>query len=58
MMEIGSSTYTVARVTSTQKLPMVFFSCRAKPRIRATAIAMPAAAEAKFCTARAAICTK
>ena len=26
----------MARVTSTQKLPMVFFSCRAKPRIRAT----------------------
>ncbi len=47
-IEIGSSTYTVARVTSTQKLPMVRFSWRAKPRIRAIATAMPAAADAKF----------
>ena len=31
----------MARVTSTQKLPMVFFSWRAKPRISAIAIAMP-----------------
>ena len=48
----------MARVTSTQKLPMVFFSWRAKPRTSAIAIAMPAAADAKFCTASAAIWTK
>ena len=33
-------------------------SCRAKPRISAMATAMPAAAETKFCTASAAICTR
>ena len=57
-IEIGNSTYTVARVTSTQKLPIVFFSCRAKPRTNAMATAIPAAAEAKFWTVKAAICTK
>ena len=41
------------RVMSTQKLPMVSTVWRAKPRISATSTAMPAAAEKKFCTARA-----
>ena len=33
-------------------------SARAKPRISATAMAMPVAAETKFCTVRPAICTR
>jgi hypothetical protein len=56
--ESGSNTYSVARVTSTQKFPMVLLSCRAKPRTSAIAMAIPAAAEAKFCTVNAAIWTK
>jgi hypothetical protein len=38
----------VQRVTSTQKLPMVRIEEREKPRISATASAMPVAAERKF----------
>ena len=53
----GSSTRTVVRVRSTQKLPMVPLRRYAKPRTRATATAMPVAAETKFCTARPANCT-
>ena len=54
----GSSTYSVARVRSTQKFPIRSASCRANPRISAMATAMPAAADAKFCTASAAIWTR
>ena len=43
------------RVISTQKLPIVPVSRRAKPRISAKAMAMPVAAERKLCTASAAI---
>ena len=35
-----------------------FDCCRAKPRISAMAMATPAAAETKFCTVSAAICTR
>ena len=54
-MEIGSSTYSVMRVRSTQALPTVLALCRAKPRIRAMTTTMPVAAEKKFCTASASI---
>ena len=37
----------MARVRSTQKLPMVFIDCRAKPRTSAMATARPAAAESE-----------
>ena len=43
------------RVRSTQKLPTRSVDDRVKPRISATATAMPTAAETKFCTARPAI---
>ena len=56
--QIGSSTRKVIRVRSTQKLPSVLFLRDAKPRINATATAMPTLAETKFCTARPAICTR
>jgi hypothetical protein len=56
--QMGSSTRTVIRVRSTQKLPSVLFRRDAKPRINATATAMPTPAETKFCTARPAICTR
>ncbi len=46
------------RIRSTQKLPIVFDPCRAKPRMSATATAMPTAAQTKFCTASAAICVR
>ncbi len=55
---IGSSRRRVIRVRSTQKLPSWSVLRRAKPRTSATATAMPTAAEAKFCTARPAICTR
>ncbi|GAA3159240.1 hypothetical protein GCM10020001_099080 [Nonomuraea salmonea] len=55
---IGSRMRSVPRTRSTQKLPIVADSRRAKPRTRATATAMPAAAETKFCTASAAICVR
>ena len=49
----------MARVMSTQKLPMVPGPLpsprRVSPRARATAMAMPAAAEMKLCQARPAI---
>ena len=53
--EIGSRTNSVIRVRSTQKLPTLRVEARAKPRITATATAMPVAAETKFCTVRPAI---
>ena len=40
---------------STQKLPMVDEARRARPRMRATATAIPTAAETKLWTARPAI---
>ena len=48
----GRRIRTVLRVRSTQKLPMVVERRRAIPRISAAIVAMPAAAETKFCTAR------
>ena len=56
--EIGTSTYSSVRVTSTQKLPSAAPERRAKPRMTAATTAMPTAAETKFCTARPAICEK
>ena len=56
--EIGSSTRTVVRTRSAQKLPRLRVPLREMPRISATAIAMPAAAETKFCTARPTICVR
>ena len=46
------------RVRSTQKLPRVRPRRRMMPRMIATATAMPAAADTKFCTARANIWLK
>ena len=45
----------IVRVRSTQKLPIVAEPRRARPRISATATAMPTAADTKFCTVRPAI---
>lgn len=45
------------RTRSDQKLPSSPVRERAKPRTRATATAMPTAAETKFCTARPPVCT-
>ncbi len=53
--EMGSRTRSPPRTRSTQKLPRVRPRRRRMPRMMATAIAMPAAAETKFCTARATI---
>ena len=47
--------YSVQRVRSTQKLPIVLPERRAKPRISATASAMPVAADTKLCTVSPAI---
>ncbi len=47
-MHMGSSSQSVARVMSTQKLPMVSFSRRAIPRTNAIANAMPTAADVKL----------
>ena len=47
-MQSGSRTLSVQRVTSTQKLPTVRADARAKPRMTATAMAIPVAAERKF----------
>ena len=62
MMLRGRRMYTVHRVRSTQKLPIVpgpFPSpLRVSPRASATAIASPAAAEMKLCQARPAIWLK
>jgi hypothetical protein len=46
----GRRTYSVERVRSTQKLPIVGTAERAKERVTASAIEMPVAAETKFCT--------
>ncbi len=50
-VEIGSRTHRVPRVRSTQKLPSVFISVRAMPRIKAMASARPTAADQKLCVA-------
>ncbi len=42
----------VERVRSTQKLPIVDALRREMPRMRAATVAMPAAADTKFWTAR------
>ena len=55
--ESGSRIRSVPRVRSTQKLPIVPESRYDRPRISATATAMPTAAETKFCTARPTSCT-
>ncbi len=56
-IEIGSSTYSSARVRSCQKLPRPVAPVRraAIPRISAMATTMPTAAETKFWTANPAI---
>ena len=54
----GSRMRRQPRVRSTQKLPIRSVRERMKPRISATATAMPTAAEAKFCTASPAICAR
>ena len=46
------------RTRSTQKLPIRSVRERVNPRIRATATAMPTAAETKFCTASPDIWTR
>ena len=56
--EIGSSTHSVPRVRSTQKLPSVFISRRAMPRMNAIASAMPTAADQKLCVASPSICVR
>ena len=48
----------MARVISTQNEPSVFVEARAKPRITATATAMPEAAETKFWCVRPSICDR
>ncbi len=58
MIEMGSRMRVIDRVRSTQKLPIVFDRRRTRPRTRATAMAMPTAADTKFCTASAVICVK
>ncbi len=58
MTATGSRTRVTDRVRSTQKLPMVAERRRTRPRTRATATAMPTAADTKFWTARAAICVR
>ena len=55
MNDSGSSTRSVERTRSTQKLPSVRRPRRTMPRMIAIAIAMPAAADTKFCTASAVI---
>jgi hypothetical protein len=56
--ESGSSTYSVERVRSTQKLPIPPDCLRTKPRMNATTTAMPVAAERKFCTLSPSICVR
>ena len=56
--EMGSRTQRIARVQSNQKLPMPVAFSRATPRITATAIAIPVAADRKLWRARPAICVK
>ena len=57
-MQNGSSTHSVARVMSTQKLPSVSRSRAAMPRMNAIASAMPTAADTKLWYASPAICVK
>ncbi|MNU01237.1 hypothetical protein D3C72_2445760 [compost metagenome] len=54
----GSSSHTVMRVMSTQKLPSTALERAVKPRISANTTAMPVAAEKKFWPASATICVK
>ena len=54
----GSRIRTMVRTRSTQKLPMRSVRERVKPRISATATAMPTAADTKFWTASPAICVR
>lgn len=56
-IDSGSRMRSVPRVRSTQKLPMVPEERYAKPRMRATATAIPTAADRKFCTAKPTSCT-
>ena len=51
----GSRTRVVVRTRSTQKLPSVCVRRRTSPRINATAIAAPAAADTKLWNAKPAI---
>ncbi len=54
----GRSTRVVARVRSTQKLPIVSERRRVIPRTSAIATEIPTAAETKFCTASPLICVR
>ena len=56
--DAGSSTYSVPRTRSAQKLPILPAERRARPRTNATAIAMPTAADAKLCIASCVICER
>jgi hypothetical protein len=56
--EIGSRSQRIDRVQSHQKFPMPVAFSRATPRMTATAIAIPVAAERKLWSARPAICVK
>lgn len=56
--ESGRSTRVIPRTRSAQKLPSSPVREPVKPRTRATATAMPTAAETKFCTARPPVCTR
>ena len=58
-IEIGSSTRTVPRTRSAQKLPTRPPPLlRARARAKAAAIPMPTAADTKFCTVRPDICIR
>ncbi len=58
MIEMGSRIQMMLRVRSTQKLPSSRVECRVSPRMKATATAMPTAAETKFSRARPSICVR
>ncbi len=55
MTLIGKRIRVMMRTRSTQKLPRVLDRARVRPRMRATATAMPAAAEVNISTTRPAI---
>ena len=55
MTAMGRRMRVTIRVRSTQKLPRVFDRFRVRPRMRATATAMPAAAEVNISTTSPAI---
>ena len=57
MNENGSRIRSVPRVRSTQKLPIVPVRRAASPRTSAIAMAIPTAADTKFCTASPISCT-